>query len=163
MVIDGGNVAELVVKPSSVPRVPLTEAHRQGIIDPLTAMLPAAPQGLDPQLCRRTLPIFDGYQRYDLNLEYKRMDKVKEDQGYEGPALVCSGKHHAIAGHPENDRFPKYLAGNEIEVTLAPVAGTRVLAPFRIAVTTPLGDLRVQATRFEVQASSVPSALPDAP
>jgi hypothetical protein len=32
--------------------------------------------------CRRTLPIFDGHQRYDLKLAFKRMDKMTAEKGY---------------------------------------------------------------------------------
>jgi hypothetical protein len=40
MVLDEGSVKELVATPLSSPgRVPVTEANRQGIVDPLTAML----------------------------------------------------------------------------------------------------------------------------
>src|SRR5262249_57171008 len=47
--------------------VPITEANRQGIVDPLTAMFfsaAAAGEGLSPEACRQTLPIFDGLHRY---------------------------------------------------------------------------------------------------
>ena len=67
MVLDEGSVKELVATPLSSPgRVPVTEANRQGIVDPLTAMLfsSAATGALSQETCRRTLPIFDGHQRY---------------------------------------------------------------------------------------------------
>jgi hypothetical protein len=35
-------------------------------------------------------------------------------------------------------------------MALAPVAGTRLLAPFRITIVNMLGNLVVQANRFEV-------------
>jgi hypothetical protein len=45
MVLDEGSVKELVATPLSSPgRVPVTEANRQGIVDPLTAMLFFRPQ-----------------------------------------------------------------------------------------------------------------------
>ena len=47
MVLDEGSVKELAATPlPSSGRVPVTEANRQGIVDPLTAMLfSAAPAG----------------------------------------------------------------------------------------------------------------------
>ena len=65
--------------PPSSDRVPVTNSNRQGIVDPLTALLfsaDAAGEDLSPEACRHTLPIFDGHQRYDLKLAFKRMDKV---------------------------------------------------------------------------------------
>ena len=47
----------------------------------------------------------------------------------------------------------KYLSeGRDIEMALAPVAGTRLLAPFRMSIANMLGNLVVQASRFEVLA-----------
>ena len=43
----------------------------------------------------------------------------------------------------------KYLtAQRNIEVAFAPVAGTRILVPFRMAVPTPLGTAMLEATQF---------------
>ena len=68
MVLDEGNVKELAATPPpSSDRVPVTNSNRQGIVDPLTALLfsaAAAGEGLSPEACRHTLPIFDGHHRY---------------------------------------------------------------------------------------------------
>lgn len=44
--------------------------------------------------------------------------------------------------------------GREIEMAFAPVAGTAFFAPFRISIANMLGNIVVQASRFEVQAPS---------
>ena len=79
MVLDEGSVKELAAAtPPKSDRVPVTQANRQGIVDPLTAMLfsaAATGEGLSQDVCRHTLPIFDGQQRYDLKLAFKRMDQ----------------------------------------------------------------------------------------
>jgi hypothetical protein len=65
MVLDEGSGKELAVTPP--PSADLVPA----IVDPLTALLfsaTAAGAGLSQEECRRTLPIFDGHQRYDLKL-----------------------------------------------------------------------------------------------
>ena len=68
MVLDEGSVKELVATPLSSPgRVPVTEANRQGIVDPLTAMLfSSAATALCP---RRRAGHIDGHQRFDLKLD----------------------------------------------------------------------------------------------
>src|SRR5262245_17827746 len=57
MVLDEGSVKELAAAaPPKSDRVPVTQASRQGIIDPLTAMLfsaAAASEGLARDVCRR--------------------------------------------------------------------------------------------------------------
>jgi len=114
MVLDEGNVKELAATPPpSSDRVPVTNSNRQGIVDPLTALLfsaAAAGEGLSQEACRRTLPIFDGHQRYDLKLAFKRMDKVTAEKGYAGPVVVCSVSYEPIAGHRANIPLIKYLS-----------------------------------------------------
>jgi hypothetical protein len=44
---------------------------------------------LPQEACQHTLPIFDGHQRYDLKLAFKRMDQVTAEKGYSGPVVVC--------------------------------------------------------------------------
>jgi Protein of unknown function (DUF3108) len=160
MVLDEGRVKELAAVPLPSPgRVPVTEANRQGIIDPLTAMLlwaPATGEGLSQEACRHTLPIFDGQQRYDLKLSFKRMDKVTAEKGYAGPVVVCSLRYEPIVGHFATNTLVKYLSeGREMEITLAPVGSTRLLAPFRLSVMNMLGNLVIEASRFEETARPV--------
>jgi hypothetical protein len=157
MVLDEGSVKELAAAPlPSSARVPVTEANRHGIVDPLTAMLfsvAAAGEGLSQEACWRTLPIFDGHQRYDLKLAFKRMDKVTAEKGYAGPVVVCSLRYEPIVGHIASNALVKYLSeGREMEMALAPVAGTRLLAPFRLSVVSMLANLVIEANRFEATA-----------
>jgi len=156
MVLDEGSVKELAATPlSSSGRVPVTEANRQGIVDPLTAMLftAAATGALSQEACWRTLPIFDGHQRYDLKLAFKRIDKVTADKGYAGPVVVCSLHYEPIVGHIASNALVKYLSeGREMEIALAPVAGTRLLAPFRLSVVSMLANLVIEANLFEATA-----------
>ena len=166
MVLDEGSVKELAAAaPTKSDRVPVTQANRQGIVDPLTALLfsaAAAGEGLHRDVCRHTLPIFDGQQRYDLKLAFKRMDKVAAEKGYAGPVVVCSVSYEPIAGHRA---YPlvKYLSeGREMEMALAPVAGTRLLAPFRMLVVSALANLVIEANQFEVTAQASTVADPKA-
>ena len=158
MVLDEGSVKELAATPlSSSGRVPVTEANRQGIVDPLTAMLftAAATGALSQEACWRTLPIFDGHQRYDLKLAFKRIDKVTADKGYAGPVVVCSLHYEPIVGHIASNALVKYLSeGREMEIALAPVAGTRLLAPFRLSIVSMLANLVIEANLFEATARS---------
>jgi hypothetical protein len=165
MVLEEGNVKELAATPPpSSDLVPVTKANRQGIVDPLTALLfsaAAAGEGLSQEACRRTLPIFDGHQRYDLKLAFKRMDKMTAEKGYAGPVVVCSVNYEPIAGHRANIPLVKYLSeGREIEIALAPIAGTRLLAPFRLSVVSTLANLVIEANRFETVMAPAPEGTP---
>jgi hypothetical protein len=168
MVLDEGNVKELAATPPpSSDRVPVTNSNRQGIVDPLTAMMfsaAAAGEGLSQEACRHTLPVFDGYHRYDLKLAFKRMDKVTAEKGYAGPVVVCSVGYEPIAGHRPSTLLVKYLSeGREMEIALAPIAGTRLLAPFRLSVVSTLANLMIEATRFETIVAPAPAGTPANP
>jgi hypothetical protein len=155
MAISSGTVKESRVDPPTVTgpdRVPVTEAHRRGIADPMTASLMRVPGNGDPlapPACQRTLAIFDGRMRYDLQLSFKRLDRVRSDQGYQGAAVVCGVRFAPIAGHVPDRAAIKYLVQlRDIEMWLAPIAGTRVMVPYRVSVPTPIGLGVMQATQF---------------
>ena len=158
MTLEGGDVKELTAETSApaTDRVPVSDDHRKGIIDPLSALLlPVGGSGdvVAADACRRTLPIFDGRRRFDLGLSFKRTEQVKAAKGYAGPAVVCAVTFKAIAGHRVGSPLVKYLGGREIELTLAPIAGTRLLAPFRLSIINMLGDIVLEATAFTVAAT----------
>ncbi len=163
MTIDGGNVKDLTAQTSAPAeeRVPVTEADRKGIVDPLTALLIRAEATGDvvaADACKRTLPIFDGRRRFDLALSFKRIEAVKAT-GYAGPAVVCAVALRPIAGHRRDSKLLKYLTdGRDIELVFAPIAGTRLLAPFRLSIISMLGNIVVEATAFETSAASAPRA-----
>jgi Protein of unknown function (DUF3108) len=159
---EGGNVTEPTATPPPRPDlVPVTQANRQAIIDPLSALLfpaAAAGEGLSQETCRRTLPIFDGHYRYDLKLAFKRMDEMTAEKGYAGPLVVCSVSYEPIAGHRANVPLVKYLSeGRETEIALAPLGGTRLLAPFRLSVVSTLANLMIEANRFETIMAPAPA------
>jgi Protein of unknown function (DUF3108) len=137
-------------------RVPVTEAQRHHVLDPMTASLLRAPgvgNPLVPAVCQRTIAIFDGRLRYDLKLAFKRMDKVKAEKGYAGPVVVCSMNFTPLGGYIPSRatiRYLKQLRG--MEVWLAPIAGTRVLVPFQVQGPTPIGEAVMQATQFVTEA-----------
>jgi hypothetical protein len=158
MVLRGGAVKEVTAEPPlelSPDRVPVTDAHRKGVTDPMSAaLIPVAGKGevLAPEACKRKLAIFDGRQRVDIDLVYKRMDQVKADKGYHGPVVVCTVLYNPIAGHrPERDAIKYLIAQRDMEMWLAPIAGTRVLVPFRFSVPTPFGLGLLQANYFIAQ------------
>jgi hypothetical protein len=155
MVISSGTVKEFVAEPPNTPspnRVPVTEAHRRGVSDPMTASLMRVPGNGDtfvPQACPRKLAVFDGRMRYDLQLSFKRLDQVRAEKGYQGRVVVCAVHFSPIAGHIPDRAAIKYLAElRDMELWLAPIAGTRVMVPYRVSVPTPIGVGVLQATQF---------------
>jgi Protein of unknown function (DUF3108) len=163
MVLQSGNVKDLVAEPPLMPapdRIPVTDSHRRGVLDPATAVLmPVAGSGdlLGSAACDRTLPIFDGHQRFNIVLRFRRVENVKAEVGYQGPAVVCNAAYQPVAGHRPGRYAIRYMQEQkDIEIWLAPIAGTRVLAPFRLSVPTMLGSLVIEAKRFETVAVGGP-------
>jgi hypothetical protein len=155
MVLSGGNVREYGIDPEppvDPERIPITDAHRRGVFDPMTGSMlrvPGSGDPLSPDACRTGASIFDGRMRYDLKLDFKRMETVKAEKGYQGPVVVCAVYFSPIAGYIPDRAVIKYLtAQRNIEVAFAPVAGTRILVPFRMSVPTPLGTAMLEATQF---------------
>jgi hypothetical protein len=153
--ISSGNVKDFSVDPpqdNDPERVPVTEAHQHGVLDPMTALfvrVPGSGELLSPGACQHTLAVFDGRLRYDLQLAFKRMDKVKPSKGYAGPVVVCSTYFLPVAGYIPSRAAVKYLAQQrDMEVWLAPIAGTRVLVPFRVQGPTPIGEAVLEASEF---------------
>jgi hypothetical protein len=155
-----GNVKEYGIEPVppvDADRIPVTDAHKKGVFDPMTSSLLRVPGNgdpLSPEACHTGAAVFDGRMRYDLKLDFKRMETVKADKGYHGPAVVCAVYFTPIAGYIPDRPVIKYLAGQRhIEIAFAPIVGTRILVPFRMVIPTPLGTAMLEATSFVTQAT----------
>lgn len=150
---DGKAKEHLAPAPTPKPNlIPLTDASRVGVVDPMTALIVHVPGNGDTvnsAACDRKIAVFDGRMRYDLTLTFKRMEKVTADTGYHGPAVVCAINFHPLAGYDPGRYAIKYLeADRGMELWLAPLSGTRLMVPFRVSVPTPIGVGVLQATRF---------------
>jgi hypothetical protein len=153
--LTNGNVTNYSAEPPllALPdRIPLTDADRHGVVDPMTSALTRVGGSGDPvtpEACNRKVSVFDGRVRYDLHSQFKRMEVVKAEKGYEGPAVVCALFFTPISGYVPDRPAIKYLIElRDAEVWLAPIAGTRVLVPFRFSMPTPLGPGLLLAKRF---------------
>jgi hypothetical protein len=161
MKIADGAVKELTVTPPMVEhpdRIRVTEAHKRNVLDPMTGSLLRVQGNGDlmaPEVCRQHAPIYDGRMRYDLTLAYKRIEQVNT-AGYSGPALVCAIYFAPLAGYVPDRTAIKYLIQQrDMETWLVPIAGTRVLVPFKVVIPTPVGQGVLQATQLAV--SPLPS------
>jgi hypothetical protein len=159
--MSGGSVKGVDISPPIDPspeRVPLTDAHTRNIVDPLSAMImpvPGTEPIMGPAACNRTIPVYDGFTRFDVTLTYIGQRQVKA-KGYAGPVSVCAVRYTPIAGH-RNRKPVQFMAQNkDIEVWLAPVGANRVLVPFRISMATMIGHLNIEADEFSAAAKAAP-------
>lgn len=164
----GGKAKETLAHPPKPDPsgVALTDADRIGVVDPMTALLirvPGSGSTAVPAACDRKIAVFDGRMHFDLQLVFKRIEQVRANAGYQGPAVVCALYFSPLAGYDIGRSGVRYLkAEREMEMWLAPIAGTRLMAPFRISVPTPLGLGVLQATRFVVTPQAEPSSAMNA-
>jgi hypothetical protein len=78
-------------------------------------------------------------------------------KGYSGPVAVCNARYTPIAGH-RNRKPVQFMAENrDMQVWLAPIGDSRVLAPFRISVATMVGQTVIEASDFEVVGGKTPA------
>lgn len=161
MALAGGTVKDLFADPPLYPhpeRIPVSDADRRGVVDPMSSTINRVGGNGDPVsplACSRKVAVFDGRVRYDLRSEFKRIEMVKAERGYHGPAVVCAVYFQPIAGYVPERPVIKYLVAlRDAEVWLAPIAGTRVLVPFRFSMPTPLGLGVLQATQFVAAAQA---------
>jgi hypothetical protein len=155
MLLANGAIKEFVIEPEppvDPDRIPVTDAQRRNVLDPMTGSMlrvPGTADPLSPEACRAGTSIFDGRMRYDLKLDFKRMETVRAEKGYQGPVVVCAIYFAPIAGYIPDRPVIKYLAAaRNIEIAFAPVLGTRILVPFRMVIPTPLGVAMLEATQF---------------
>jgi hypothetical protein len=164
----GNRVTQLDVTPpqrTSSRQVPITRAHLQDVVDPLSALVMLSKSGLGKssrQVCSGHIPIFDGNARYDLRLSYKQSSTVHAGYGFRGKAFVCKVKFVPIAGHKRGDQESEFAAKtNGIEVWMVPLKKAGIYVPHYIRIPTPAGTASMTALNFDVEAADRQNAMLD--
>jgi hypothetical protein len=156
MAMGGGAVRGLEISPpfaDPVGRVPISEANKHNVLDPVSALIMNVPAGqplVGPAACDRTIPIFDGFARYDVKLSYVRSHDVQV-KGYSGPVAVCAARYVPIAGHRPEAKATRFMAENrQMEAWLAPVERAHAVVPLRISIMTMAGMLLIEGTELSI-------------
>ncbi|MGH6834752.1 MAG: DUF3108 domain-containing protein [Methylocella sp.] len=159
MSLDAGNVKAVEIFPpfeDKEGRVQVTAANKRNILDPATALIMAVPEGqplVGPAACNRTIPVYDGYLRFDITLHYVGVREVAVD-GYSGPVSVCAARYMPVSGHKRDSKSTKFMAENrDIEAWLAPIERAHVVVPFHVALMTLAGAAVIDAVEFSVEPS----------
>ncbi|MEX0627111.1 MAG: DUF3108 domain-containing protein [Cucumibacter sp.] len=136
--------------PAEADRVPVVASHRIGINDPIAAFLLRA-DDLQPALCIRTLKVYTGIERYDMDLSYLANQVATSTRtGYQGPVILCSIRYRPISGHFVNSESTAYLARSErFLIWYAPLGTTGFVFPYRMIMGTAFGDLSMVLTGLE--------------
>ena len=168
---NGGAVSDVSIEPSKKrqdPRkVPITAEQLQGVLDPLTAALLSvrsdAPAG-DVSVCRGTIPVFEGRQRFDITLAPKRSEQLdkRAPKAFSGRAAVCRARYEPVSGHRPDHPGVQFMAKNEgIEAWLVPVPLLGLYVPYKILIPTAWGTGSItldgiRQTGSQLQRASAP-------
>ncbi|MEM1371233.1 MAG: DUF3108 domain-containing protein [Pseudomonadota bacterium] len=138
--------------PTKPGEVPLKRGHLSGVLDPLSAVMALTrPASANP--CAQRLKIFDGKQRFDLALSFKRQDAIGSNMriaGQPGIAVVCAVKYQPVAGYAPSAEVERLASGRALEVSLRPVPGAGIHIPHQIKVSTMAGPVALIAQRVEI-------------
>lgn len=156
MSLAGNAVRSVEVKPApwdAEARVPVTDSSKRHVVDPVSALIMSVPAGEDltgPAACNRTISVFDGVTRFDVQLAYAGA-RSAETRGYSGPVTVCRARYAPIAGHRADSSSTRYMAANhDMNVWLAPLPDAHVVVPIHIDIGTAAGKLVIDAADFQV-------------
>jgi hypothetical protein len=157
--MQAGNVKASEITPpfeSPPDRIPILEAQKHNVIDPLSAMIMPVPlreNVVGPAACNRVIPVFDGWTRFDISLSYVGMRDVSI-KGYSGPVAVCGVRYTPVSGHRDRP-VVRFMADNKkMETWLAPVGNTHMAVPVYISVETMIGVVVIEASDYSVAAKA---------
>jgi len=153
------NATEVSVTPPPEPHrdlVPLTPEHKAGVLDPVSAILMLTKADHRPP-CDRRVGIFDGKQRYDIVLTYKRQTTLPPVSGNGPPesAPVCRAMYEPVAGHRANEATKTYASNRDVEVVMRRIPGSQMYIPYSVTVPTFWGTGSMVTEHIDVTTQSV--------
>ena len=150
---NAGDVTAFVVTPpivNNINRVPIERSQLSGVTDMLAAFILKGP-ALDRALCDHHAHIFTGIERFDLDFSYAKDDTATSPRtGYQGPVVLCKVAYKPISGHYTTSELTNSLAQNDrILIWYAPLHQTGYYVPYRVLLTTSMGDLSMVMTSLD--------------
>jgi hypothetical protein len=135
------NVSHIPPLPPETDLVPVREQHLKGVLDPLSAFM-ALSRSTSSNPCERTISVFDGRQRFDLKLSFRRQERVTEARpsGQPGIAFVCHVRYIPIAGYRMTEETQHMATAPGLEVALRPVPSANLFVPYQITIPTAVGS-----------------------
>ena len=145
-------VTAFVIDPpitNNIDRIPIERKQLSGVNDFLASFIRKG--SLDRGLCDYKAKIFTGVERFDLNFSYAKDDVATSKRtGYQGPVVLCSVKYKPIAGHYTTSEITNSLAEDDrILVWFAPMGDSGYAIPYRVLLTTSMGDLSMVLTSLD--------------
>ena len=148
-----GDVTAFIVNPplvNDINRIPIERSQLVGVEDMLSAFILRG-GALDKAICDRRMHIFTGVERFDIAMSYLADDKATSLRtGYQGPVVQCRVKYTPVSGHFTTSEMTNYLpASDHILIWYAPMGATGYFIPYRVLITTSVGDLSMVLTSLK--------------
>jgi hypothetical protein len=125
--------------------VPLQREHLKNVLDPLSAVL-ALTQDTGREPCDRRVPIFDGRQRFDLQLSARRQD---------GADVVCRVKYIPLGGYQANEATQALARSTGIEISFRRVPSAKLFVPQKVVLPTIAGAAEIEVQTVTINGVSV--------
>jgi hypothetical protein len=134
---------------NNIDRIPIERKQLSGVNDFLASFIRKG--SLDRGLCDYKAKIFTGVERFDLTFSYAKDDVATSKRtGYQGPVVLCNVKYKPIAGHYTTSEITNSLAQDDrILIWFAPMGDSGYAIPYRVLLTTSMGDLSMVLTKLE--------------
>src|SRR5690606_37871812 len=106
---------------------------------------------LAPSLCNRKMQIFTGLERFNITMRFTREEVATSLRtGYQGPVVLCNLRYSPVSGHYASSEITRYLADSDrILIWYAPLSTPGYYVPYRVLVTTSIGDLSMVLTELK--------------
>lgn len=151
------DVQSFVVDPpliNNIDRIAIERKHLRGVNDMIAAFVLKGGK-LDQGLCNRKMQIFTGVERFNIALQFTKADEATSKKtGYQGPVILCNIRYTPVSGHFTTSEVTNYLKDSDrILIWYAPLSTPGYFIPYRLLLTTSMGDLSMVLTRLREGAS----------
>ena len=148
----GDQPTEVNADPPYEDTFQVSNLDKRRSIDPMSSMLHliAGVTASAANPCGKSVPIYDGKHRYNLNVKHiedlKITDKIVS--AYEGPGMHCKMQYEEVAGFragSDNKRYPF------VDTFMASVDNGKYIIPLRLNIGTEYGFAVIRATNLEFE------------
>jgi hypothetical protein len=147
-----GDATGFVIEPPLIfdhGRIPIERSHLRGVTDMMSAFL-IKQTALDQNLCDHSARVFTGLEVFDIDMRFVDTDVATSQRtGYQGPVVLCAIRYVPVSGHfPESEITRGLAESDRILIWYMPLTDTGYFIPYRVLLTTTMGDLSMVLTRI---------------
>ena len=148
----GGDATGFVIEPPLIfdyGRIPIERSHLRGATDMMSAFL-IRQSAADQNVCDHNPRVFTGLEVFDIDMRFVDNDVATSQRtGYQGPVVLCAIRYIPVSGHFPESEITRGLADSDrILIWYMPLTDTGYFIPYRVLLTTTMGDLSMVLTEI---------------